>query len=582
MDEKLKLNVVEFLKSLTRVIVQSNLYSEDHPQVKKSASEFISYFRLLCEILEADKIKLSFVQNKLMINGIVILSNERVPFYLINLYKKLNIDSIEFQKNVTETEVISFSKISSIKDIDPIKYLQTKNISNIVIAKEKYIKAGSQNINNFSETDLSLEGKNFVESIREIVSRLSVDEVKQKKIVENLLKKFKDEVESAIEKAINEIKKEKIKIENDYSRVESVISTIAGSEIIIDKDGNIIMSTPNSELVTGKELKEMSGKKLSEFLLGENKVINIAQDISEVSTKKIDTTVKIHGNNDLLKTMKNSTAVIKNEEGKIVGTITVPHDIIKLKEIDQMKSDFISMITHELKSPLTSIKMALDLVSREENLDTSSKSMINAAIRNAERLNSIINDILDFSKLQSGKMVFNLQEVSPYEVIGDAIAAMKAWALSKNISLYSKCDNGLPDIYVDKRKTEQILINLISNAIKFTPEKGIIEVGANTEGQFVKFYVKDNGCGIKKEDLGKIFEKFVQVASGEKIGGTGLGLAITKAMVIMQGGSIDVESEYGRGSTFYFKLPVYRKEKDSKDIERINVKIPWWKRFFKI
>lgn len=580
MDDKLKNQIAEFLKSFIRVIIQANLYSPTHPQVKSAATDFISKLKNLVELMGVESINLSLVENKLLLNNIPVLSGERIPSQILKLYTRFHIDSIEFGKDLAEDELIAFSKIISFKEADAELYLKERNITNIAVKKERYVKVDSTDSEGKTQdSEISLEGKNFVESIREIVSRLYPEKTKQKEVVESLLKKFKDEVESAIERAVNELKKEKLKIENDYARVESVLSSIAGSEIIIDKNGNVIMSTPDAELLTGKELKEISGKKLTEVITSSDSVVTLASNIEEVDNKKIEARVEVKGDKELVNTIKTATAIVKNEQGKIVGTITLPHDVVKLKEVDQLKSEFISMITHELKSPLTSIKMALDMIAKERKLDPASKSLINAAVRNAEKLNSIINDILDFSKLQSGKMVFNLEAVMPQEVIEDAITSMKAWANSKNLNLFSKVEENLPPIYADKRKTSQILINLISNAIKFTPENGTIEVGARVVEQFVRFYVKDTGCGIKKEDIPKIFEKFVQAASGERVGGTGLGLAITKAMVVMQGGSIDVESEVGKGSTFYVKLPIY-KTPVSQEPQTTEKKLPWWRRLF--
>lgn len=584
MDERLKLQIIDFLKSLTRVLVQANLYSDDHPQVVSSGTNFITNLNLLCESLSTTKITLSLFENKLLINNVPVMQQDKVPHSITSLFQRLGMDSVEFYKDITKNDIVYFSKIISVKNIAPELYISERNIKGVKLSKSNYIKVDS---NTKVQKEISLsDGKNFVESIKEIVSKLDVDEVKQREIVEFLLKKFKQEVEQAVEKAINEIKKEKTRIENDYIRAESVITSIAGSEIIIDRNGNVIMTTPDAKFVTGKELKEISGKKLSEVLKDEKGVISLASNIDEINDEKIKPDVKLNGDSNFVDVVKKATAIIKNEEGKIVGTVTVPQDIVKLKEIDQMKSDFISMITHELRSPLTSIKMALDLISKDKTLDPSSKNIINAAVRNAEKLNSIISDILDFSKLQSGRMVFNLEVVSPQSIVEGAVSSMKAWAMSKSLNLSSNVEPSLPNIYVDKRKTEQILINLISNAIKFTPEGGSIEVGAKNDGQYVKFYVKDTGCGIKKEDLGKIFEKFVQAVSGERVGGTGLGLAITKAMVVMQGGSIDVESEVGKGSTFYVRLPIHKANKDNKEelkvFEESHLKkTPWWKRMFK-
>jgi signal transduction histidine kinase len=330
-------------------------------------------------------------------------------------------------------------------------------------------------------------------------------------------------------------------------------------------------------------LKEISGKKIFDVTNIENQVLNIAKGLKTESDKPISPQIETKAKEDLSKTIKNSTAIIKNEEGKIVGTISLPTDIAKLREIDQLKNDFISTMTHELRSPLTSIKMALDLVSRE-NLSPDISNMINAAIRNSERLNSIISDILDFSKLQSGKMTFNLIDNDPIEIANEAIDSMKAWSKSKNIDLTLDKSATLPKIYCDKKRTEQILINLISNSLKFTATNGKITVSVyqkENDSNFVFFSVKDNGCGIKKEDLSKIFEKFVQALSGEKLGGTGLGLAITKAMVVMQGGNIYVESEYGKGSNFIFTIPVYRKSNESFKPKEEKTK-SWWQKLFRI
>lgn len=586
MDEKVKFHIAEFLKSLTRIFVQANLYSENHPQVKDAAGDFIAKLKAVFYSLSVNSVKLSFSNGKLLLNGVAVLSAERIPSSILSVYKKFHIDSFEFLEGVSDRDIILFAKALSGKE-DIKSYIEKNNIKGITVFNEKYTTGVKSNTQKESE-DISIEGKNFVESIKEIISKLYTDENKQKQVIELLLKKFKEEVENAIEKAIEEIKKEKIKVENDYARVESVISRIAGSEIIINKEGNILMTTPQADVVTGKKLTELAGKKLSEVIDKDGKVITIANEIGERNDIKIEHSIDLKGDADLTNTIKNATAVIKNEDGKIVGTITIPHDMAKLKEVDQLKSDFISMITHELRSPLTSIKMALDMIMKDKNIDPSTRNIMNAAVRNAERLNSIINDILDFSKLQSGKMVFNLEKLKVRDIIDSSVSSMKAWANSKNLNLYSRVSDEIFDIYADKRKTEQILINLISNSIKFTPEGGNIEVGAyNLNQNFVRFYVKDSGIGIKKEDLNKIFEKFVQAVSGEKVGGTGLGLAITKAMVVMQGGSIDVESEPGKGSTFYVNMPVYKaqlqglnesNESEEKTQQKHN--IPWWKRLF--
>ncbi len=569
MDEVLRKTIIDFLKSFTRLIVQANLYSEDHPQVKEAAKQTKENILLLCEKFQDEKITISLIEKKFIMNGTQILSEEKIPNSILNLYKKTASDSIEIIKDISEIEIIKFVKIISSKE-DISQFLEKNLIKNIKISSKKYIKADkSETKNQTQNITEDIKNLDFNESLKSIVSKLTSDPELQNRIIESLMEKFKIEVEKAIEKAIKEIKEEKIKAENDYIRTENVILNIAAGEIMIDKDGNIIMTKGDSEKITGKELKEIAGKKIFDVTNIEEQVLNIAKEIKTISDKKVSGETVLKGNEELIKTIKSTTAVIKNQDGKIVGTLTIPPELAKIREVEQLKSDFISSITHELRSPLTSIKMALDLISRENITNPSTKSMLNTAIRNAERLNSIINDILDFSKLQSGKMIFRLDKYSPYEIIQDAIDSMKAWANSKNINLIFDRKENISDVYVDKKRTEQILINLISNAIKFTPEGGTITVAAyidNDKKDYVCFYVKDTGCGIKKEDQEKIFEKFVQLAKGENVGGTGLGLAITKFMTVMQNGKIELESEVGKGSTFKIYLPVYKGQEGEKEI----------------
>jgi len=592
MGENEKIILINFLKALTRLLVQANLYKFDHPQVKEAATEALKYLNNYISNTKSNEISLTFEQNKLLINGIPFLSVEKLPNSLINLFKKLNIDTIIFNKNIEQKELTIFPQIINFKGkIED--FLSQNNIKNITFHKAIYtkIKSEKKNEQEINKTSSSIpqeiEAKDFEGSLKAIVSKLTENEEEQKKIINILFEKFKKEVEEKVQKAIEEIKREKIKAENDYIRTEAVISNIANGVLTVDKDGNIIMMNNEAQTITGKPLKEISGKKIFDITNIESQVLNLAEEIKSQNIKEINKNVKTKGNENILKTIKNSTAIVKNEEGKIVGTISIPTDIAKIKELEKLKEDFIANMTHELRSPLTSIKMALDLLSREK-LDPNLNVMLNTAIRNSEKLNSIINDILDFSKLQSGKLTFKLEENDPYQIAFNAVESMKAWAKSKDIKLTLIKEENLPTIYADERRTEQILVNLLSNALKFTPNGGKIEVsidrGKENLSGFVFFSVKDNGCGIKKEDQEKIFEKFVQASSGEKVGGTGLGLAITKAMTVMQGGTITVESEVGKGSTFRFSLPVFKKQIDSPQISEIKKEEekPWWKKLLGI
>ncbi|NLH40022.1 MAG: hypothetical protein GX445_08180 [Elusimicrobia bacterium] len=584
--------ISDFLKSFTKVMVYASLYAVDHPQVKSSSADVIRKIKALLSILSTDKIFLTISDNKFLINGASLFTVDKLPNSLLHIYRDCHIDTIIISSDVSENEIIKFSKISASKK-DPETFLSENSIKNIKLSKDVYVKANVKKSISVDTADITsiesdIENQNFIESLKSIVSKLTTNSDLQQRIIDNLIKKFKREVESAIETAIKEVKIEKNRIKNDYTRTESIIANIAGSEIMVDKNGNIIMASANAHNITGKELKDIAGKKIFDIVNQDDKIINIAEETKTVSDENINSKVITKGKEDIVNSLKNSTAIIKNEEGKIIGTVSAPSDIVKMNEVEQLKNDFISSVTHELRSPLTSIKMALDLISKEDISNPSTKLMLNSAIRNAERLNSIINEILDFSKLQSGKMIFNLSDESANDIAQSAVDSMKAWAESKKIALTLVKMQGYDRIYADKRKTEQILINLLSNAMKFTPENGMVEVAVSPSGEFVEFSVKDSGCGIRKEDQEKIFEKFVQSVNGEKAGGTGLGLAITKAMVVMQGGRISVESEVGKGSVFKVLIPIYKDHisdvevKLKEEVKKSDGEKNWWKKIFKI
>jgi signal transduction histidine kinase len=223
-----------------------------------------------------------------------------------------------------------------------------------------------------------------------------------------------------------------------------------------------------------------------------------------------------------------------------------------------------SYLTHELRAPLTSIRSALSLL--QENLASSlmpdQNQLLTLAVKNTERLSSLINDILDFNKIQLGKMKLDRQPLYARSLIQEAVDSMSAWAISKRIKLLRVSeDEPLPRALADSRRVVQVLINLISNAIKFTPAGGKIQVSAalgNGEhfGTIV-FSVKDSGCGIPPTDLDRVFHCFEQSSTGVKSGeGTGLGLTLARAMVELHGGRIWAESWRGLGSTFRFSIPI--------------------------
>lgn len=240
----------------------------------------------------------------------------------------------------------------------------------------------------------------------------------------------------------------------------------------------------------------------------------------------------------------------------------------ELRKIDEIKSEFVSVASHELRTPLASIKNAVQLILKGKTgeINENQTKFLQMADRNIDRLTSLLNDLLDLSRIESGKVLMNFKEIGLRSTIEFTLSSFKPQADARSIKLGINVPAELPSVYGDRERLEQILTNLIGNAMKFTTEGGEITVSAipfNKNKNMVAVSVKDSGVGISKDQLEKVFEKFHQVEGSltRTVQGTGLGLAIAKGLVEASHGSIWAESELGKGSTFTFTLPISEGEK---------------------
>lgn len=251
----------------------------------------------------------------------------------------------------------------------------------------------------------------------------------------------------------------------------------------------------------------------------------------------------------------------------------------KLEKLERLKSEFISIVSHELRTPLTSIKNSLDILNsgRCGELSSSADKFISIARNNVKRLSGIINDLLDLSKIEAGKMDYHFAPTNINNVINYVKAAFLEVAKTKGVNLISEENPNLSETNADQRRLEQVLTNLVSNAIKFTPENKTVKISAkqlNAEeitindifktqvpklsGEYIQVCVEDDGIGIDQKDILRAFDKFAQIENSlsRKVGGTGLGLPIVKQLVEAHKGTIWCDSELNKGSKFYFIIPV--------------------------
>jgi PAS domain S-box-containing protein len=253
-------------------------------------------------------------------------------------------------------------------------------------------------------------------------------------------------------------------------------------------------------------------------------------------------------------------APFRGRTNENLGTITVLHDITTLKKMDQMKSDFVSMVSHEIRSPMNSLLMQLKNISDglAGTVTEKQREILRRASEKILNLNNLVTELLDLSRIESGLISHEKEQVDMGKLLAEQKTFHSPYGEEKEISIHLDCPAGLPSILANRQNMEEVFANLITNGIKYSPAGGSITISAANENEYLKIQVADTGYGISEEELDKIFARFYRVkdANTRQIQGTGLGLAIVKSIVESHHGKISVTSEVGRGTTFTVLLPL--------------------------
>jgi PAS domain S-box-containing protein len=253
---------------------------------------------------------------------------------------------------------------------------------------------------------------------------------------------------------------------------------------------------------------------------------------------------------------------IHDGAGNIIGAMHVMRDISERMKVDRMKNEFVSIVSHELRTPLTSIRGSLGLLvgGAIGSFDEKTKKMLNIAYSNSERLIRLINDILDIEKIEIGKIDFQLSPLDIQKIIEEAMVSNQPYCEKFNVTIKFHKLPGAVMIFADYGRIMQVLTNLISNAVKFSPTGAAVTINVSVEGEKMRVTIVDHGEGIPTEFQSQIFQKFAQAdpTSMRKQSGTGLGLSICKAIIEKLNGSIGFTTEHHQGSTFFFELPLWR------------------------
>lgn len=240
----------------------------------------------------------------------------------------------------------------------------------------------------------------------------------------------------------------------------------------------------------------------------------------------------------------------------------IMRDITARKDLDALREDMTSMIFHDLRSPLGNIVSSLEMMSSMLPHDESLNSMLNIARNSTGRIQRLVNSLLDINRLEAGQAIIDQNSIDPVALIAESIRDVEPSAIARQHALTNRARTVLPLVWVDVDMIYRVLVNLLENAIKFTPSGGRIDIGAQTseDGLSVKFWVRDNGPGIPQAERDRIFEKFMRLRGKNKPGGLGVGLAFCRLAVHAHSGDIWLESEPGKGTTFWLSLPVAQRK----------------------
>ncbi|MDW7669563.1 MAG: ATP-binding protein [Bacillota bacterium] len=349
------------------------------------------------------------------------------------------------------------------------------------------------------------------------------------------------------------------KLMEEKQKSDAIVESISDGIIVTNDEHKILLVNRAAEKALDIREKEALNRHFLEVIKKED-IFEIIEKVKDKSPnyeykKYLDISLEVDGKNEYYRL---NVRPITTREGENIGVVTLMQNITKLKEVDQIKSDFVSTVSHEFRTPLTSITMGVGLLLDEVPgpINEEQKELVEAIEEDSERLRKLVSDLLDLSRMESGNIKMDIERHNLKDILDNAIKPFKRQFEEQDVDIELKIRKNLSDVKVDFNKISWVFTNLIGNALRYLPEdkKGKIIINAKETANKMLISVSDNGKGISEEYQQKIFEKFIQAKDNDNKGGTGLGLAISKEIVNAHGGEIWVKSKIGEGSTFYFTV----------------------------
>ena len=353
-----------------------------------------------------------------------------------------------------------------------------------------------------------------------------------------------------------------IEISEEKKELEATLESMMAGVIFVRSNGRIAVMNETARAIFELPDTNLQGKQYVD-IVKETKVIEMIQATMEQGEEKkeeISFTMTFHGQ-PTEKFYQVQTAPVRGENGEgMVGAVAIFNDITEIRTLERMKTAFVSTVSHELRTPLTSIKgfVSTLLSDTEGFFDNETRVEFYTIIdQECDRLTRLISDLLNVSRIESGRALqINWKRFDTLELAKKVVSVQKSYTDKHELRIVAKGE--IPPIMADPDKVDQILTNLVNNAIKYSPEGGTITVTIERRGDALRYTVTDQGMGIPPEHLDKVFDRFHRIDNADtlKAGGTGIGLYLVKHLVEAHGGKIWVESETGKGSSFIFELPV--------------------------
>ena len=342
----------------------------------------------------------------------------------------------------------------------------------------------------------------------------------------------------------------------EKSRLKTIINQMANGVMVTNRNLEVVLHNPALMRLMEISSQPEGPIPISGIVRDESLIDTLKRILSAESPPEASVAQEIHAGKNALRAI---SAPALGPNNAVDGTVTVLEDITAYKQLDEMKSDFVNMVAHELRSPLVSIRQINSVLIEglAGPLEEKQEGFVKRGMDKIDSLLELINDLLDVAKIEAGKMVQHRVPTDMGKIIEDTVALMGPRAQEHNIQLSHVCE-GLKPVLADPKNMEEVINNLVSNAVNYSPEGGRVTVIARGLAEYMEIRVEDTGVGISPEELPNIFDKFYRVKHPKtrQVMGTGLGLAIVKGVVEAHYGAIDVESVVDKGTTFRVLLPM--------------------------